>query len=137
MLLIIIGVSFRRDFSDYYPFYGDARRSWFDLMAWELLYASQFLSLEFFFRGFWLKACKASLGSQAIFVMMVPYCMIHFGKPWPEVLGAILAGVILGTLSLKTRSIWIGFLIHESVALSMDLASLVQTGGLPANWWPS
>ena len=45
----------------------------------------------------------------------------------------ILAGVVLGTLALKTRSIWSGFLIHVTVAVSMDLAALLQTRGLPGN----
>ena len=62
----------------------------------------------------------------AIFVMVVPYNMIHYGKPFLEANAAIVAGVILGTLALKTRSIWCGFLIHVSVAISMDLAALIQ-----------
>ena len=52
-------------------------------------------------------------------------------------LAAILAGVVLGTLALRTRSIWAGFLIHVSVAISMDIAALIQTTGLPDQWWPS
>jgi membrane protease YdiL (CAAX protease family) len=31
--------------------------------------------------------------------------MLHFGKPWPEVLAAIAAGSVLGWLALKTNSI--------------------------------
>jgi membrane protease YdiL (CAAX protease family) len=62
--------------------------------------------------------------------------MIHFGKPWMEVLAAVVAGIVLGTLAMKTRSIWNGFFIHVSVALSMDLAALLQTGPLPGSWWP-
>lgn len=123
-------------FRTYYPFYHRANRSWLDFGAWEVLYAAQFFSLEFFFRGFWLKAMKSSLGSYAIFAMVVPYCMIHFGKPFPETLAAIFAGLVLGTLSMKTRSIWSGFLIHVSVAISMDLAALMATGGWPSELWP-
>lgn len=127
----VIAVSFTEEFSSYYPFYKLASRSWFDFAAWEVLYAAQFFSLEFFFRGYWLRACKRAMGSHAIFAMVVPYCMIHFGKPGMEALGAIIAGVVLGTLAMKTRSIWSGFLIHVSVAISMDVAALLQTTGLP------
>ena len=49
--------------------------------------------------------------------MIVPYCMIHYGKPMPETLGAIVAGLILGTLAMRTRSIWGGVLIHIGVAI--------------------
>jgi len=132
----VIVVSYEDTFSTYYPFYSDASRSWYDFWAWEAIYAVQFFSLEFFFRGFWVKAGKTQMGSHAIYAMVVPYCMIHFGKPYLETNGAIIAGVVLGTLALRTRSIWAGFLIHVSVAISMDLAALMQTTGLPDQWWP-
>ncbi|MBN1656714.1 MAG: CPBP family intramembrane metalloprotease [Deltaproteobacteria bacterium] len=136
VLALVVLMSFRGDFLNYYPFYEKAGRSWIDLLIWELLYAAQFFALEFFFRGFWLKACKSAMGSSAIMAMVVPYCMIHFGKPWPEVLAAIVAGIVLGTLALKTRSIWNGVFIHLSVALSMDLAALIQTNRFPSLLWP-
>ena len=109
-----------------YPFYKWANRSAFDFWAWEVMYAIQFLSLEFFFRGFMLKALRPRFGSHAIFVMMVPYCMIHYGKPMPETLGAIIAGLVLGTLAMRTRSIWGGVLLHVAVAVTMDLMAVAN-----------
>lgn len=128
ILPIVIIASQTASFKHTYPFYRLANRSTFDLLAWEGMYALQFLSLEFFFRGFMLKGLRPALGSQAIFVMIVPYCMIHFGKPVPETLGAIFAGIILGTLAMRTKSIWGGVLIHIGVALTMDMLAL---GSLP------
>lgn len=137
VFVCVVIVSHTHEFSSYYPFYRPyAHRSWVDLFAWEALYALQFFSLEFFFRGWWLKSMKPAIGSYAIFAMVVPYCMIHYGKPFAETMGAILAGVFLGTLAMKTRSIWSGFLIHVSVAVSMDVASLLQGEGLPTVWFP-
>jgi membrane protease YdiL (CAAX protease family) len=127
VLVAVVIVSFRGDFSSYYPFYQDPVGVW-DLLVWEALYFAQFAALEFFFRGFMLHPLKRSMGAYAIFVMVVPYCMIHFGKPFLECFAAIIAGVVLGTLSLRTRSIWCGALIHMSVAATMDVAALVQTG---------
>ncbi len=136
-VVVLVGaVSFEESFSSYYPFYDRAGRSWLDFGIWEVLYAAQFFSLEFFFRGWWLRSMRSAMGSYAIFAMVVPYCMIHFGKPFPETLAAIAAGVFLGTLAMKTRSIWSGFLIHVSVAISMDLASLYQGGNVPTEWLP-
>jgi membrane protease YdiL (CAAX protease family) len=134
VFVCVVIVSYTDEFSSYYPFYKLATRSGFDFVAWEILYAAQFFSLEFFFRGFWLKQLKPMMGSYAIFAMVVPYCMIHYGKPFAETMGAIVAGIVLGTLAMKTRSIWSGFLIHVSVAISMDAAALAQTTGLPAHW---
>lgn len=108
-----------------YPFYKWANRSAFDFWLWQAEYALQFFALEFFFRGFMLRGLR-SLGSNAIFVMIIPYCMIHFEKPLIETLAALGAGVILGTLAMRTRSIWLGVAIHVSVALTMDLLAVTH-----------
>ena len=136
VFVAVIGVSYTEGFSSHYPFYEYAHRSWFDLLTWELLYVLQFLGLEYFFRGWWLRSCERALGSHAIFAMVVPYVMIHFGKEWAETVGATFAGIFLGTLAMRTRSIWGGFLVHCLVAISMDVAALLQTEGLPTRWWP-
>lgn len=124
VLPFVLVASTTTTFRHTYPFYRIANRSLIDLAIWEVLYAVQFLSLEFFFRGFLLHGLRRALGSNAIFVMLVPYCMIHFGKPLPETLGAIGAGLILGTLAMRTRSIWGGVLIHVGVATTMDVLAL-------------
>ncbi len=128
--------SFRDDFTGHYPFYAMAGRSVFDLLAWELLYVTQFLALEFFFRGFILHALKPGFGASAIFVMCVPYLMIHFPKPWLEALGAFPFGLLLGVLALRSRSIWGGVAVHASVAVSMDIFALIQGDRFPLRWWP-
>jgi membrane protease YdiL (CAAX protease family) len=127
---LVLLVSFDAHFQRTYPFYrmplDEPLWPWF--WIWELLYACQFISLEFFFRGFMVHGLKHRLGSMAIPVMMVPYCMIHYGKPMPETFAAIIAGLALGFMSLRTRSIILGAAIHVTVALSMDFASLWQRG---------
>lgn len=92
--------------------------------------------LKYFFRGFMLETLAPRLGAGAIFVMAVPYMMIHLSKPWPEAAGAIAFGILLGILALRSRSIWGGALVHVTIALSMDLMSLAQTGRWPAQGWP-
>ncbi|MCA9147548.1 MAG: CPBP family intramembrane metalloprotease, partial [Planctomycetales bacterium] len=84
------------------------------------------IALEFFFRGFMIHGTKRQFGPYCVLVMMVPYCMIHFTKPLPETFGAIIAGVVLGLMSLKTRSIWLGAALHIAVAWSMDVAALLS-----------
>ncbi len=121
-------VSFTASFQKTYPFYEHASRSLFDFFAWQALYAMQFMALEFFYRGFLIHGLKHRFGLYAVLIPMIPYCMIHFGKPLPETLGAILAGIALGVLSLHTRTIWLGVLIHISVAVTMDIFSLMNQG---------
>ncbi|HVK71964.1 MAG TPA: type II CAAX endopeptidase family protein [Kofleriaceae bacterium] len=124
ILPAVVIASKTQAFRHTYPFYKLAGRSSFDLWTWEIMYALQFLSLEFFFRGFLLQGLRRAMGANAIFVMLVPYCMIHYGKPMAETMGAIGAGVILGTLAMRTRSIWGGVLIHVGVAWTMDLLAV-------------
>jgi len=89
-------------------------------ISWELAYAFQFFALEFFFRGFITLGLKPSFGMASIFVMVLPYVMIHFSKPQPEAFGSLFAGLILGYMSWKSNSIWGGVLLHVAVAWTMD-----------------
>lgn len=136
ILVFVVLVSFGEDFVNHYPFYGHAGRSWLDFLLWELLYLSQFVFLEFFFRGFMLNALRPAMGANAIWIMCVPYLMIHFPKLWLEATGAILFGLFLGVLALRSRSIWGGVLVHAGVALSMDIASLVRKQDFPGLFFP-
>ena len=106
----IVIASFGGAFQAKYPFYdlGVGESFWPHLYVWWFLYAMQFVALEFFFRGFLLHGIAPRLGWISIFVMVVPYNMLHYGKPMPEAFVAIAGGIALGTLSLKTRSIWWG-----------------------------
>jgi len=123
-------------FAHYYPFYHLAYRSWFDLIAWEVLYLLQFVALEFFFRGFIVNGLRVAFGSMAIAIMVVPYMMLHLPKLWPEATGAIVFGIFLGVLAIRSRSIWGGVAIHASVALTLDISALLQTHGLPKVLFP-
>jgi len=128
----VLAASFDPAFQAKYPYYKLAKGEelWPHFVCWELLYASQFLALEFFFRGFLIHGLKKSLGYAAVFVPIMPYAMIHFGKPLPEALGSIFTGFLLGTVALKTKSIWGGAAIHIGVAWSMDLLSIWHAGHL-------
>lgn len=130
MIPALIIVSNYSAFQQTYPFYDFpiGEPLWPNFWRWEIMYFCQFVSLEFFFRGFILHGLKRRLGIHAIYVMVVPYCMIHFHKPMLETFGAIMAGIALGFMSLKTRSIWLGAAIHITVAISMDLLSLWRQG---------
>jgi membrane protease YdiL (CAAX protease family) len=136
VLPTMLVVARQPDFGSYYPFYRLCPRSWYDFLVWEAMYFVQFFALEVFFRGFWLGALRRSFGSGAIFAMAVPYCMIHFGKPFLEANGAVVAGIALGSLSMKTKSIYQGFLVHITVAALMDWLSLFHRHALPTVFWP-
>jgi membrane protease YdiL (CAAX protease family) len=54
--------------------------------------------------------------------------LFPLSKPLFEAFGAILAGIVLGTMALKTRAIYGGVLVHIVVAWSMDLMALYHKG---------
>ena len=132
MLPLIIYFSYNAHFQETYPFYrlnsNSDVLSFKRLLVWEVVYAMQFLAVEFFFRGFLLHGLKKTAGFLAISAMVLPYCMIHFGKPMPEAIGSIVAGYVLGYLSLRSNNIFPGMLLHISVAYSMDILSLWHKG---------
>jgi len=126
----IVAVSSSAPFLARYSFYhlGANESFWPYMWMWWLLYALQFAALEFFFRGFMVHGLKLRLGYSAVFVMMVPYVMLHFPKPILEALAAMFGAIVLGTLSLKTRSVWWGAALHISIAGAMDLLALFHKG---------
>lgn len=131
MAPLVLAFSGDPHFQEVYPFYHGWRRGtdgWGRLLAWEAAYALQFVGLEFFFRGFLVHGLKHRFGVYSVLVMTVPYCMIHFGKPLRECVASIVAGVALGLMSLKTRSVWLGAALHISVAWGMDSCSLFRKG---------
>jgi hypothetical protein len=126
----IVFASTTAAFQKKYPFYDLAPGEglWPFMFIWWIIYAAQFMALEFFFRGFLVHGLKARLGYMAVFVMIIPYTMLHFTKPPLEALAAIAGGFVLGSLSLETRSVWWGAGLHIGVAGTMDVLSLAQQG---------
>ena len=132
-LLLVLLVSGTDSFMAKYPFYDppEGKPFWPDLYRWELLYALQFVATEFFYRGFLVHGMKHRFGTYSVLIAMIPYVMVHFGKPLPETLAAVVAGIVLGLMSLKTGAMWMGALLHVIVAWSMDVAALWHEGMIP------
>lgn len=129
MTPLIFTVSHMESFLQSYPFIQSARQTLGDYFVWQAFYILQFISLEFFFRGYLLFTLEKAMGPLlAIAVMVVPYAMIHFHKPMLEAIGAIVAGVVLGYLSLKYRSWAGGALVHSLVGVTMDTLSCYKSG---------
>jgi len=131
MLPLVYLMSLTAGFAAKYPFlkvYNGSPYVGATFVIWELIYFLQFFGLEFFFRGFLLHSLKPTLGLYSIFAMTVPYTMIHFQKPMPEAFAAIFAGVFLGWLSFKNGNIWMGLILHCTVAFSMDILALYNKG---------
>jgi hypothetical protein len=49
---------------------------------------------------------------------------MHVGKPGPEAIGSIVAGIALGIIALRNRSFIPGAILHWAVAVTLDLFAL-------------
>lgn len=132
---VLVAVT-QADFLHTYPLIerDPASWSWRLLAGYWLLYSAQFVCVELFFRGFLLFPLRPRFGDAAIAVMVVPYAMLHIGKPLTEALVAIAGGAALAWLALRAETIWGGVLVHVAVALTMDAAALTVSGTWPARW---
>jgi hypothetical protein len=128
---VVWWVAHRGDFRSAYPFFRPPRGADASefmtsslFLQFEAAYFLQFFAVEFFFRGVMVLGLKPSLGRASVLVMLAPYCMIHYHKPMLEAFGAIGAGLVLGVLAWRTRTVVWGWFLHYGVALSMDLLAL-------------
>lgn len=72
-----------------------------DLFAW-----------EFFFRGWLLWAFGRKYGSDAIWLQIIPFALMHMWKPEIEQLSTLVGGAFFGLLAWRTRSFVWGWLLH-------------------------
>lgn len=121
MLPVLYLASALPAFQAKYPLYPFAVAGGWHFWGWQIFYGLQFLGVEAFFRGFMVFGLYPRLGRYAIPIMVIPYTMIHFGKPAPETFAAIIAGFALGHLALKSKSFMWGWMLHWGVAITMDL----------------
>jgi uncharacterized protein len=110
-------------FQHTYPRLSAAEHSLELYLLFELFYLSKWIAWEFFFRGFMLFAFRRDFMDRAILVSTIPFTLMHYGKPELEMASAMIAGLILCFLALRSRSIWPGVLLHWLVASTMDFVA--------------
>ena len=109
--------------ADHYPVYRPARNSLAHLTLSVGLTALLILCTELFYRGVALNALASHVGDKAVFLILPVYVLDHIGAPAAELAGSALAGIFLGFLALRTRSIWPGFAVHAGCAITVDIVA--------------
>jgi hypothetical protein len=126
MLPLIAVASTQNDFLEMYPrvkileqlsLSSKSSRS----LLYELCYGFDFISIEFFFRGFLILALWKICGEHCIVPAACFYCTIHFGKPMGEAISSFWGGMLLGIVSYNTKSIRGGLMVHLGIAWLMEL----------------
>ena len=76
------------------------------------------LAWEFIFRGFLLFGLKDKLKEASILVQMVPFVLVHFGKPELETVSTIITGIYFGWVAYRGNSYWPAFIVHAFINIS-------------------
>jgi uncharacterized protein len=126
MLPLIWIASASSSFANVYPHLPSARESWQILIIYEIGLLIYMLAWEFVWRGYILFGLYEKFGFYSIFIQMIPFVILHNGKPMLETFGSILAGLALGILALRTKSIFYCVIAHMSVMFSIDLISTLR-----------
>ncbi len=128
MVPLIALASTQKDFLQMYPkakFIAglDLPQKKWHYLLYELCYGFDFVSIEFFFRGFLILSLFKICGSHSIIPVACFYCSIHFGKPIGEAISSFWGGLLLGIISFNTKSIWGGLMAHLGIAWLMETGS--------------
>ena len=123
-LPLAFALSFTAGFRHVYPVFAPGVVGGAALAAWLPMFATMLLCVEIFYRGFLLSMLTPALGRYALYVMIVPYALTH--RDLVEALGAVGVGLFFGALALRSRSIWMGWLVHMSVAFAVEAMAIWQ-----------
>ena len=94
---------------DFYSYYHRSNIDWPEFLRNAALFM---FAWEFIFRGYMLFGLERSIGKHAIVVQIIPFVLLHFGKPFLETLACIPGGLIMGYVAYRTRSFLPCFVIH-------------------------
>ena len=95
------------------------------LVVSALSWIAYLFAYEFLFRGILFTSSVSLLGIWPAIVLNVGiYSIVHIPKGFKESFWAIVLGVIICLLVVRTGSFWIAFFIHVVLALSNEWFSL-------------
>jgi hypothetical protein len=127
MIPVVWIISGNEDFAKAYPQAGNKVRENFNVLVYyELFVGFYMLAWEFFWRGYMLFGLKQKFGYYAIFIQMIPFFILHRGKPELETFASIFAGLILGVQAWRARSFLYCFLTHWTVMIFVDVISVMR-----------
>jgi len=93
----------------------------FNLLTYTVKISVILLSWEFLFRGFLLFGLKDKLREASILVQMVPFALLHIGKPEAETISCIVTGIYFGYVSYRGNSYWPACIMHLFINIAYVL----------------
>jgi len=139
LILAFVNIYFFQDYIEYYSksFRSMDGQKLSRLLNFMIFTSSTLTAWEFFHRGFLLRGLTAALAKREYIPLekaqMIAICIVwifevvyHFIKPGVEAFGLLVGSPILSYLAIRTRSIWIPFLIHLFVEILFISALLLH-----------
>ncbi len=80
--------------------------------------AIYFLGWEFLFRGFMLFGLRKKFREGSILIQMIPFALLHLGKPEVETISTIISGIIWGYICYRGNSFWSAYIMHLIINVS-------------------
>jgi len=75
---------------------------------------------EFVLRGFLLFGLQERFKEGSILIQMVPFVLLHIGKPEMEILMCIPTGLWLGYIAYRGKSFWPAFITHSFINFMLN-----------------
>jgi len=84
----------------------------FDFSVYFLTSCVSLSASEFIYRGFLLFGLKEKFKEGSILLQMIPFALMHLGKPELETVSTIFTGILFGYVAYRGKSYWPAFIIH-------------------------
>ncbi len=90
-----------------------------NMVSYTADFALKLFAWEFLFRGFMLMGLKEKFNEGSIVIQMIPFALMHMGKPVMEILACIPMGLYFGFVAYRGNSFWPAFIIHLVINISL------------------
>lgn len=98
------------------------------LILYEFLYLFYYIGWEFHFRGLLTLGLSEKNKWFAIMYTTLISTIMHYGKPFSEIMGAAFIGILFGILILKGQSIGPFLFVHYLLGVANDIFCLIRLG---------
>ena len=104
--VILYAASFSPSLQSYY------RMEKFNFLSYFLTSCVSLSASEYIYRGFLIFGLEEKFKEGSILIQVIPFVLLHLGKPEMETLSTLLTGVLFGYVAYRGKSYWPAFIIH-------------------------
>jgi membrane protease YdiL (CAAX protease family) len=104
--VILLVASFMPSMQSYYKMEN------FNFLNYFLISCVSLSSQEYIYRGFLVFGLEKKFKEGSIFIQMIPFALLHLGKPELETISTLFTGILFGYVVYRGKSFWPAFIIH-------------------------